>query len=119
MKRTLTASDELSNIFNRWCTTPNILTEVSNLLGQLPDGHRELSHAQLAKIVDESIEEYLPISEMTRLPHFGEFGLTDTTLFRLASRGALVITTDFRLNDLLIRYQYPSLNFNNIRFEDL
>ena len=53
------------------------------------------------------------------LSHFREFGLTDTTLFRLASRGALVITTDFRLNDLLIRYQYPSLNFNNIRFEDL
>jgi hypothetical protein len=65
--------------FDLLVTTPNILTEVSNLLGQLPDNLHAQYFATFARSLQEGVNEYyIPSGQLALQDHFPRLGLTDT-----------------------------------------
>lgn len=103
------------NRFNRLVSTPHILTEVSNLLGQ------ENKTIRLAG--REAVEEYTHhCDEVTNASHllvkepgFYRLGLTDVAI-RIASQlPAFVLTADVELYTYLAREGVQVANFNHIR----
>jgi hypothetical protein len=105
--------------FRMVVTTPNILTEVSNLSGALA-GQRKLDYfAGFAKNLDLLKEEYVPCKRATSSALFRSLGLTDASIATVAERPVLVITTDFELNYRLQSLGLDSLNFNHDRFFSL
>ncbi|MGE0824187.1 MAG: PIN domain-containing protein [Candidatus Binatia bacterium] len=105
--------------FQKIVTTPNILTEVSNLSGQLPEQvkrpTRSLYFKKFAEgltILEEQYRESLQIANGT---HFTKLGLTDAGIFGIAKDKYLVLTDDFRLSQTLQKDNIDCLNFNHVR----
>jgi rRNA-processing protein FCF1 len=96
-------------------TTPNILTEVSNLLGQLPDHLKSRCFALFGQAIIELDERYFSSSAAAAMPECVKFGLTDTGITHLARTQHLVITDDFRLSMYLQSAGIDILNFNHLR----
>lgn len=101
--------------FREIVTTPSILTEVSNLLGQLPDmlGYSHLEHfAGRIRILHE---RYTPSQTLSNDKAFPKFGLTDTAIVQAARENYLVLTDDFRLTQYLAAKNIDVINFNHLR----
>lgn len=109
--------EALLSQFSTVATTPNILTEVSNLSGQLPGNFRQDCFASFAQQLTflGMKEEYVPSHQACSVPHFARFGLTDCALGEIGRGGYLVITTDFPLSQFLPSIGVSVLNFNQIR----
>lgn len=122
--------------FSRRVTTPNILTEVHNLVWQLPDGEHPAVSRVLAKIVEDMFEIYIPTPLAVTDARYSILGLTDvTTLMASGKRrdimviapsttegsnalGAdqlLVITDDLALTARLSKIGRDVLNINHLR----
>ena len=100
---------------NRIVTTPHILTEVSNLAGQLgPQKQRFFSY--FAKGISQLIEHYEPSANLAQAESFAKFGLTDTAIVKLVKDQFLVLTDDFPLSNYLGKQGVDVLNFNHLRF---
>ncbi len=106
---------DLLNHFEKTVTTPNILTEVSNLLGQLPEYLRYEYFAVFANGITVLDEQYLASSTIGATPEFISFGLTDAGVIQLARNSYLLITEDFRLSQYAQSLGVDTLNFNHIR----
>lgn len=103
--------------FESIITTPHILTEVSNLSGQLPlrpDSQRNY-FARFAHGIALFHENHFPSTEISSMQEFIKFGLSDTAIVRLARNNHLVITDDFQLAQYLQTQCIDVLNFNHIR----
>jgi hypothetical protein len=96
-------------------TTPNILTELSNLAGQLSEPLRRDCLMTFAAIIAELEERYVTSTEIAGLDHSPRFGLTDGGVLRLAQDGRLVLTDDFPLANSLQSIGRDVLNFNHLR----
>ncbi len=96
-------------------TTPSILTEVSNLLGQLPEELRSSFHEQFAHDLKDLHEHYTPSQELGGEKCFPRFGLTDTAILRAATSKCLVLTDDLRLANYLEYQDIDVINFNHVR----
>ena len=96
-------------------TTPNILTEVSNLLKQGNTHMRELRFKSFAKTIGSSEERYEESVRLSHMPEFRRFGLADASIYEVACAGYLVLTVDSRLADYLLRKGLGAINFNHIR----
>jgi len=96
-------------------TTPSILTEVSNLLGQLPDELRTSFHEQFAHDLKDLHEHYTASRELAGEKSFPRFGLTDTAILQAATSQCLVLTDDLRLYQYLGNLDVDVINFNHIR----
>jgi hypothetical protein len=107
--------DNIISKFSRFATTPNILTEVSNLGGQLNKGAREKFFILFAQFIQKTKEEYIRSSEISKDTHFIKFGITDRGLFELAKTKHLIITDDFKLSALCNSKGLCSINFNHLR----
>ena len=102
-------------LFSLLVTTPNILTEVSNLSNAIaasekscvlrPDG--ELGWP-LVK------EEYVP-STTALANRWARFGLTDAAIAEIAKNQYLVLTDDLRLSYALQNDGIATINFNQLR----
>lgn len=103
--------DDLLRNFTKFTTTPNILTEVSNLGGQLNGAAKEHFFEFLSKFIQMTTERYVPSAEISQDRFFIEFGITDRGIFELAKTECLVITDDFRLSARCTN----SINFNHLR----
>ena len=91
-------------------TTPNILTEVSNLL---PDkAEYFVAFAQCLTIMEE---HYLPSHDVMAISGTHKFGLTDAGIAKLAGDRYLVLTEDLPLYGYLANAGIAALNFNHIR----
>lgn len=103
--------------FDRLETTPHILTEVSNFLGQLRGHVREGCFETLARhLAEPAIHEYSPPAErLAGKVEFVPFGITDASIAEIAAERYLVLTTDAKLNAHLARQGVASLNYNNFR----
>jgi rRNA-processing protein FCF1 len=101
--------------FKKAITTPNILTEVSNFLGQLPDHLYQDYFEWFANAISTLDEHYLTSSELAHTYEFGQFGLTDSGIIQLAKDKFLIITEDFRLSQYSQKIGIDTLNFNHIR----
>ena len=104
--------------FKEVVTTPSILTEVSNLLGQLPENLRCYFWQRFAHGLKNLHEYYTPSQKLGDEKAFHKFGLTDTAILQAASGKCLVLTDDFRLAQYLIGQNIDVINFNHLRTSD-
>jgi hypothetical protein len=74
-------------------TTPNVLTEVSNLVGQWTEPYRTQAFSALAALVAQVDERYVRSATITVDPRFLKLGLTDVSILH-ASQGSLSVLTD-------------------------
>lgn len=96
-------------------TTPNILTEVSNLSNQLNSNTRLDYYEIFAKNVKLLNEVYHNSTDICENNLFKKLGLTDAVISFIANNGCLVITDDFTLANCLEKKQLAVFNYNNIR----
>lgn len=106
---------KIFNFFSRIVTTPNILTEVSNLSGQFGEPMRSEYFGSIEPSIEVLHEEYLPSTLACSDPYFVKCGLTDAAIAALAYKKYLVITDDFKLANLLPARGVDVLNFNHLR----
>jgi hypothetical protein len=102
-------------VFDKVITTPNVLTEVSNLLGQLPDSLRSSFFADFAKRLALLEEHYSSSAGISTTTHFDRFGLTDSGIAQLVEGQYLVLTDDLSLFGYLQNRGIDAINFNHIR----
>jgi hypothetical protein len=101
--------------FERVVTTPNILTEVSNLLGQLAADLRNSFYAGFAERIPDFEEFYTPSRTISATAHFNRLGLTDSGITDLVKNQYLVLTDDASLARYLENREIDVINFNHIR----
>jgi hypothetical protein len=101
-------------------TTPHILTEVNSLANSLPTWYKQEWSENFAALIaseDESpglSEKWIPAAELSAIPEFEKFGITDAAITRLSSEG-LVITADYRLSEVLRARGVSVINFRDLR----
>lgn len=97
--------------FRALVTTPNILTEVSDLAEKLPNDF----HARFAYeigLMEEHCVESRPIAESE---HFGRFGLADLVIVGLARGRYLVLTEDKRLAHYMAGVGVDAVSFDHLK----
>lgn len=104
----------LSN-FQRIVTTPNILTEVNSLLGQLGEPRKSNCIKGFAGGIGLLGEHYVPSADAAQVDQFAKLGLTDTVIAHLAEGSYLVLTDDAKLTCFLQRIPVDVVNFNHLR----
>ena|SRR5271157_5781105 len=107
--------EKLLSLFKTKVTTPNILTEVSNLAGQLSGPLKSLFLERLGQQINVLSEKYCPSKTACGHPYFNKCGLTDATILSIAQNKFLVLTDDFRLAGLISSLGIDVINFNHIR----
>ncbi len=100
--------------FSKLVTTPNILTEVSNLSNAIPANKREAYFTWFASRLVLLEEEYAPSALVMGNP-WGKFGLTDAAIAAVAKNRYLVLTDDFPLSQSLQSAGIDTVNFNHLR----
>ena len=110
----------IADSFSVLVTTPSVLTEVSNLAGQLT-GHVRLRFFDLfAEKVQVLHEVHVPSREVTRAKTFQKLGLTDSAIILACKERYLAVTADSSI--LLWRFMEDNhldvINFNYIRHMD-
>lgn len=105
--------ERLVKFFPRIFTTPNVLTEVSNLGRKLGPEFLPV----LRKVVSILDERYCVSAEAVAVPHFQNIGLTDAGLYTIASEH-LIITMDFDLYHILRQANVEAVNFHHLRLLD-
>lgn len=101
-------------------TTPNILTEASNLLeGYSYKGKQALLLLErVARVTHEVFHESL--HTMTLYPKtYVKFGLSDTVIHRIAQENYVVLTDDLDFCAYLQGQGLIAINFNNLRTDHL
>ncbi len=105
----------LLGLFDKIVTTPNILTEISNLSGQLGEPKKSEYFKKFSSGISLLEEEYVASKDVADMREFVRFGLTDTGIVHLTRGKYLVLTDDFRLSQYLQSAEVDVINFNNIR----
>ncbi len=101
--------------FHRIVTTPNILTEVSNLLGQLRDREKAECLQVLAQEIATMDEQFIRSDTAAQTEVYRRLGLTDAGILSLAQGSYLVLTADFALDCALRATGVDVLNLNHLR----
>lgn len=104
----------LSN-FQRIIATPNILTEVSNLLGQLGEPAKTACLSVFAEEIAIIDEQYIPSDTVAQTEVYRRLGLTDAGIHSLAQGNYLVLTEDVALDCSLRTTGVDVLNLNHLR----
>lgn len=106
---------QMFSYFNKVITTPNILTEVSNLSNQLREDEKDSYHTSFAMRIASFDERYTTSVEICAREYFSKFGLTDSGVIELVRGKYLVLTDDFKLSNYLQKANIDVINFNHIR----
>ena len=101
--------------FREVITTPNVLTEVSNLLESLNRNKDYKLFQFLHKSLMSLKEEYIESMKVMETVCFQKFGLTDSTLSFLAENKFLILTDDLPFYHYLETQKLPAINFNHLR----
>lgn len=101
--------------FNQMLTTPNVLTEVSNLLGQLSEPLRRQALAALGVLAGTAREEYLPSATLASEPSFPTLGLADASILGSVDSHVTVLTDDLPLYQRLASTGAEVINFHHLR----
>lgn len=100
--------------FERKLTTPNILTEVDNLVRQISEAEQAAIALHFQRLVKEMFEIYQESSAHLGGEFHKKVGLTDAILIELA-KNHLIVTADFRLANRIEAMGRNVINFNHIR----
>lgn len=106
------------NKFGKIVITPNILTEVSNLLAQMPWGITQEHGLRISALVKNFQEKFTPSANLISHKHFYKFGLTDLATLDNAKGKYLVLTDDLSLFGYLQNCGVDVINFTQIRTMD-
>ena len=99
----------MENVFAKVYTTPNVLTEVSNL------GPDEIGFFSVLQTVVQVLDErYCTSRTAVDDPSFVKIGLTDSALLTLGQE-FLIVTADVRLYSTLRSRNIDAVNFTHIR----
>ena len=101
--------------FDSVITTPNILSEVNSLSGQLGEPVKTRYFQEFARGIGTLDEQYVESQTAAGLDEFPKLGLTDSGIMHLAKNKYLVLTDDFKLAQFLENAGIDVLNFNHIR----
>ncbi len=105
---------ELLLSLDRLTTTVGILTEVSNLAGQLEGRDRGSFYDLFARSIHRLDIRDVPTAATVGTPEFRKYGLTDAGIIILARSGHLILTIDFPLSNYLATSQLAALNYNHL-----
>jgi rRNA-processing protein FCF1 len=103
--------------FKAIITTPHILTEVSNMMGQLEGKLKQQFFRRFAlQILTGPVTEiHVSCKDIVQNQAFLKFGLTDIGIEHVAREHYLVLTMDFPLANYLATRGIQVVNFNHIR----
>ena len=101
--------------FDRLLTTPNLLTELTNLTEGFNEQTKQGFFKSLSQQMQLFNEYYFESSTLSKTSIFQKFGLADTTLSELGKQKYLILTDDLRLTHFLNTQKIDCLNFNHIR----
>lgn len=101
--------------FHSQITTPHILTEVSNMLGQLIDPARETCFGLMREIIPSLEERSVAARDMSRDAMFVKFGVADSGIRGAALEPCLVLTDDFPLSGYLDKIGVDVLNYQHVK----
>lgn len=96
--------------FDHKITSPHILTEVSDLLGEGND-----FHTILEIYINISEEKYLTSREIAKNNSFYEFGLADSAIIEISQNSHLIFTADNRLYHYLTTIGVDAVNFDLLK----
>jgi len=100
-------------------TTPNVLTEVDNLLNNFQRGHRWTYYQVLRELIAKSAEKFLESKRIIDLDAFFEIGLTDTGVLEICKECDFLITGDSKLADYASAFGIKVVDLVKIRNERL
>lgn len=106
----------ISKCNNQLYTTPNILTELTNLTGTINKDFRfyRFLHAFMHKFIEINTDSQTIMTNSNIA--FLKLGLTDASIMNLASDDILIVTVDLDLYHLLSSHSKPVINYNYIKF---
>ena len=104
-----------ANQFEKWVTTPHILTEISNHCDKLKGPHRTTYCESIAPLIKRFKEETIEAAILCDREQFVDFGLTDTAISEISPGNYLVLTTDFDLLGYLKKRKVDVINFTHLR----
>lgn len=96
-------------------TTPNVMAEASNLVGQIGEPARRHVLTLLGQVCQNLEERYVESSRAAQSPCFVRLGITDSVLVDLCAEGLLLLTVDLDLFLEAGRVGGRAVNFNHIR----
>lgn len=103
------------DFFEKKITTPNILTEVSNLSGKLSADEKWAYYSEFESQTALFDEEYTPSTSICASKHFKNFGLTDSGIINLVKDKYLVLSDDGVLVGYLQNVGIDAIRFSDIR----
>jgi len=95
--------------------TPHVLTEVSNLGGQLSGAKKERFFEVLAASIPNLDERLVPSREAVGAAVYHQLGLTDAAIERVAQSKVEILSTDAPLVHRLQARKFAALNFWHLR----
>lgn len=102
--------------FARRITTPHVLTEVDNIVRQLPEREYADLSAAMFDTVTGLLELSRPSADAIGSPVYPRIGLTDAmTLATALEYGCLVLTDDYPLANRLEAMRQGVININHLR----
>jgi len=104
----------LKAVFANSVTTAHVLTEVSNLVNDLPESTKVECLSEFVQVFSDTKELEVASFEVAKRSEFRYLGLTDCALAEVSSR-ILVVTDDARLVAKLGESGLEALNFNHLR----
>jgi hypothetical protein len=106
---------KLIDFFNKVVTTPNILTEVSNLSNSLEGKYKSQFYEAFSDKISILEERHIESRKAASFKEFDRFGLTDSIIFHISRGNYLLLTDDFRLSQYIQSLKGDVINFNHIR----
>ncbi len=95
--------------------TPNIASEVSNLIGCLYGEYLTKARAILAAVFEQWPEVYAESVVVKGVSEYSRLGLTDAATLLCSSKGIEVLTDDFDLYVSLAKRGVKVTNFTHVR----
>jgi hypothetical protein len=107
--------EEFLRLFSTVAVTPHIITEVSNLAGQLTEPAKGLCFDSFARDIQVLHEGVETAANICGTPLFRRLGITDAGIAMIAKGRFLVLTTDLNLHVALLNSGVDATNYNHIR----
>ncbi|MEB2780141.1 PIN domain-containing protein [Algoriphagus sp. C2-6-M1] len=103
----------------RILTTPNVLTEVDNLLNNFQKGHRWTYYQVLKELISKSTERFIESKSNLESQAFFDLGLTDSGVLEICKECDFLITGDSKLADYANAYGIKVVDLKKIRNDRL
>jgi hypothetical protein len=104
---------------SRILVTPNTLTEMLNIAGQILEPARSTILHTFRRLLGLSDEVYINSRQAAERPEFLRLGLTDSVVLATATDQATIVTADLDLYLEATRQEKPVINFNHYREANL